>query len=331
MSGQSCGTAQRAGKWLVSLLNSDGSLCGANSIDAYYKAVVGLAAAGYQNESERMLDYVAQRFLKSDGDLDGAGCVWFDKHRTYPHSWLLMASVVRARFDIARRLANFLETFHEPTNGGFYATEEQLRVRGRQEMMATGVAAIAMLWAGRLEFAERTGKWFRMVYQSQPDISRGLYFVWDNRSGLVTTFAAEQATEHHVDSRQMAQWYFQYGIAAALAASLYGATGNSEWLELGQDYLKATQHCREDVFRQGTSGKIGWGAAWMYRMTGDLQYRRIAQSVYTNLRETQHEQGWWSVLNIYSRDWTTVPEPQVSVTGEFAALMSWMENARCDS
>ena len=33
--------------------------------------IIGLAAAGRQDESERMLDYVTAKFLKPNGDLDG--------------------------------------------------------------------------------------------------------------------------------------------------------------------------------------------------------------------------------------------------------------------
>ncbi len=320
-------TSRKAGKWLAELMNRDGSLRNVSSIDAYYKAILGLSAAGFQEPSERMLNYVTGKYLLPNGDLDGSGCVWFEKHRTYPHSWLLMAAVVRARLDLVHRLADFLERFQDPESGGFFATTEQLHLRGRQEMMATGVAAIALAWAGRIEAALKTGHWFRRMYEAQPDLAKGLYFVWDRRTGLVTDYPAEQAVEFRVDASQLAQWYFQYGIAAALATCLYGATSDNSWLQLGRSYLDATKYCREDVLRQGTSGKIGWGAAWMFRVTGDQQDRAIAQSVYSNLRDTQHADGWWSVTNIYSRDWSTLPEPQVSVTGEFAVLTSWMENA----
>lgn len=305
----------------------DGSLRDAKSINDYYKAVVGLSAAGRQNESERMLDFVVRRFMRDDGDLDGAGCTWFEQFRIYPHAWLLMAAVVRARTDLVRIWAGFLERFQDPGNGGYYGNWEQLRQHGEQELMTTGVVAIAQLWAGRIEAAVRAGAWLRRLYESQPDLSRGLYFVWHRQRGLVTEFPRDKAVEYRIDASELRQWYFQYGIGAALAAGLFGATGDRAWLDLGQKFLAAAQYCREDVFRQGTSGKIGWGAAWLYRLTRDPADRAIAAAVYENLRTAQQPDGWWSVQNIYSRDWSTWPEPQIDVTGEFAALMSWMENA----
>lgn len=319
--------ARRAAHWLVHLLAPDGSLRGGQSINDYYKAVIGLAAAGCHHESERMLNYVVQRFLRDDGDLDGRGCAWFDQFSIYPHAWLLMAAVARARFDLVRLWADFLERHQDPDNGGFYGTPASLRQRGEQELMTTGVVAIALLWAGRMASALRAGAWIRRLYEAQPDLARGLYFVWHRRTGLVTEFPADKAVEYWIDASRKEQWYFQYGVGAALSASLYGATGDHTWLKLGRQYLDATAHCRDDVFRQGTSGKIGWGAAWMYRMTRDPADRKIAIAVHDNLRAAQHADGWWSVQNIYSRDWSDRPEPQIDVTGEFAALMSWMENA----
>lgn len=318
--------ARRAADWLAGLMAQDGSLHGAKSINDYYKAVVGLAAAGRHNESEQMLDYVVQKFMGDDGDLDGAGCDWFEQFRIYPHAWLLMAAVVRARFDLVRTWADFLERFQDPDNGGFYGTSAHLNQRGEQELMTTGVVAIALLWAGRIKAALGAGEWLRRLYDAQPDLSRGLYFVWDRRAGLVTEFPALKAVEYQVDAANTGQWYFQFGIGAALGAGLFGATGDRAWLKLGRNYLDAAKHCREDVFRQGTSGKIGWGAAWLCRMTRDPADRAVAQAVYGNLRDAQHPDGWWSVENIYSRDWSACPAPQIDVTGEFATLLSWMEN-----
>jgi hypothetical protein len=229
LDGGKASSAQRAAEWLAGRMQADGSLRGAQSINDYYKAVLGLAVAGRQNESERMLNYVTGRFLRADGDLDGANCAWFEQFRIYPHAWLLMASVARARFDLVRRWADFLERFQDRENGGFCddpstSLANQYR-RGEQELMSSGVAAIALLWAGRAEAALRAGRWLRRLFEAQPDLSRGLYFVWDRRAGLVTEFPASRAVEYFVDASQTGQWYFQYGIGAALGAGLFGATG----------------------------------------------------------------------------------------------------------
>lgn len=202
-----------------------------------------------------------------------------------------MAAVSQARFDLVRKLASFLERYQDRDTGGFFATQEAFQRKTEQEFMTTGVVAIALLWAGRTERALQTGVWMKRLLDAQQDLRSGLYFVWNRQSGLVTDFTAEKATEYQINAEKTGQWYFQYGIAAALTASLYGATGDRSWLELGHAYLQASRHCREDVYQQGTSGKIGWGASWLYRMTHDPADRAIAETVYQNLSAAQHVEG----------------------------------------
>jgi hypothetical protein len=320
--------AQRGADWLVGLMQPDGSLRGATSINDYYKAVTGLAVAGRPREAERMLNYLGRRFLTEEGDLDGAGCPWFDQFRIYPHAWVLMAAVIQARFDLVRKLVHFLQRFQDPKTGGFFGSTDAYQRQSEQEFMTTGVVALALLWAGHTEAALRTGTWMRRLLDAQEDVTQGLAFVWNRQTAeLVTEFPAEKAVEYRINARQTAQWYFQFGIAAALAASLAGATGDGSWLDLGHAYLRASKHCREDVYLQGTSGKIGWGAAWMYRLTGDPADRAIAEAVYNNLSAAQHADGWWNGSNIYSKDWSSKPAPGIDVTGEFIALLGWIENA----
>lgn len=320
-------SGSRAGGWITRQIEPDGSLRGAVSINDYYKAVAGLAAAGRQLESERLLDFIVGRFLRPGGDLDGTGCVWFDRFRIYPHAWLLIGAVLRARFDLVATWSRFLLEFQEPESGGFFRSLEDRQHRGQQEAMTTGLAAIALLWAGQTGAALRAGHWFRRLWEAQPDVSRHLYFTWNCQGGLVTSFPAEQATEYAVDCGKPSQWYFQYGIAAALSAGLFGATGDRSWLALGRSYLDATRSCQEDVYRRGASGKIGWGAAWMYRVTRDAADRKIAATVWDNLRAAQHPEGWWQLDSIYSREPARAGTGQIDLTAEFAALQSWMGDA----
>ena len=123
----------------------------------------------------------------------------------------------------------------------------------------------------------------------------------------------------------MSQRYYQYGIAAAFLTSLHAATGEQEWLKLSQRFLEATRYCAEDVYRQPQSGKIGWGAAWTYRLTRDPRDRGIAEAVQEGLLALQSERGWWSVLNVYDYDMTKSPEPSADITGEFVAHLGNIE------
>ena len=272
--------AESGVQWMLARMQQDGSFQDASSLDGYYKAPIGLILTGHLLEADRLLDLIAQRYLKEDGDLDGSDVSWFETFRIYAHAWITIAAMMRRRFEVAHSLLGILKTYHDEMTGGFFANREARDKRyGHQEMMSTSAAALACLWAGRLDIAQRAGKWFERIYERQPDLSRGLYHVWDSREGLVTEFPSDKAVSYLVDASQTGQRYFQYGISAAFLSCLSGATRERKWLKLAQKFLRASKHCREDVYLQPASGKIGWGAAWTYRLSHDDEDRQMAEAV----------------------------------------------------
>jgi hypothetical protein len=311
-------SALRGAAWLVARQSPDGSLKGGTSIGAYYKVPFALASCGRNRECDLVLDYVTSQYLKVDGDLIGSGLRWFETFRIYPHSWLLIAALVRGRFELSAPLLRFIISHFDSKTGGFFVNSEgRLQGHGFQEVMTTGLAALACLWAGRIDLASETGNWMQRVFDAQPDLSRGLYHVWDSDNGLVVEFQPEQTIEFLVDATQTAQWYFQYGVAAAFLSSLAGATGNERWLRLAQEYLRASRHCREDVYRYPTSGKIGWGAAWTYRLSKDPDDKLMAQTVAAGLIDLQRKDGSWSAEIDNGDGGDSIDE-----TAEFVAFLS---------
>ena len=274
-----------------------------------------------------MLDYIAARFLKADGDLDGQGCEWFDQFRIYPHTWVAMAAIQLARFDISERLLGFLEKFQDPRSGGFYGTFEQRESQGEQEMMTTGLVAMAMLWGGRRERAGEVARWMKQLWEAQPDLKRGLYAVWHSRDGLVTKYPPEAARRYLVDAGELAQWYFQYGIPAGFLALYSGVAREPRWLKLGEEFLHASRYCREDVYLRPQSGKIGWGAAWTYRLNRREEDRAIIEKVFAGLKATQSADGWWPQQAVYGDQKVAESLASLDLTAEFIAHLSWMEAA----
>jgi hypothetical protein len=320
--------AQRGARWLLGKLRSDGSLEGATSVGDYYKAPFALTATGHVAAAERVLNHVARTYLRPDGELDGSGLSWFDTFCIYPHAWLTVAALMRGRFDVSFPLLRVLLECYDKQTGGFFGTTagRQSR-RGPQEVMSSSMAGLACLWAGRFDVAQRTGHWLLRLYEAQPDLRRGLYFVWDSEAGLVKDFPTTEATAHFVNAAVPAQWYFQYGISAAFLASLSAACGEPSWLTLAQHFLRASRFCQDDVYRQPQSGKIGWGAAWTYRLSRDPEDRRLVETVADGLRALQNPEGWWSALNAYDLKTAATVEPHLDVTSEFVGLLGCMELA----
>jgi hypothetical protein len=318
-------SANRGAGWLLALQQPDGSLQHSRRIDAYYKTPFALTVNGYNAPTERLLDFIQGTFLKPDGDLDGTGVEWFESYRIYPHAWLTIAALMRGRFELAHSLLRTLIAYHDEKTGGFFTTTDGCARRsGRQEIMTSSLAGLACLWAGRLDIARKTGPWLRNMYDVQPDISKGLYQVWDTQKGLITHFDPAQAKAFLVDASQPEQWYFQYGISAAFLSSLSAATQEKEWLSLARQFLHASQHCREDVYRRPASGKIGWGAAWCYRLSGNEEDRKIAMAVIEGLQALQNEDGSWCASGLNRDKPSPISDPDIDVTAEFTGLLGCM-------
>jgi hypothetical protein len=115
-------------------------------------------------------------------------------------------------------------------------------------------------------------------------------------------------------------------VPAAFLSAFAGVTGERTWLQLAQQYLRASRHCREDVTRRPQSGKLGWGAAWTYRLSRDPQDRALAQQVHAGLAATQQAEGWWPKENVYGGETPMTLSPGLDLTGEFLAHLSWIES-----
>lgn len=300
----------------MQLLQADGSLQGGNDLRAYYKTPFALASTGHVAEAERVLDHIATRYLKANGDLDGTGVPWFGIYRTYQHSWLCCAAMMRGRFELAWPLSNFIAGYHDTHSGGFFADEK----RSTQEIMTTSMAGLACLWAGRLDIATAAGRWLGNLFAAQPDLRRGLYTAW--RGGLVTGYKADEAAGCLVDAAKPRQWYFQYGISAALLSSLAARTGEQKWLKLARDFLDASRYCADDRYRTPQSGKIGWGAAWTYRLSQNPGDAELARQVCEGLCAMQNRDGSWLATGAYGVERADASSEVIDVTAEFVSLQA---------
>lgn len=310
--------ADKAAGWLLNLLEEDGSFRGGADLRAYYKTPAALLAHGHVNEAHRVLDYVESRLLLAGGDLNGEGVPWFTMYRTYPHSWLCCAAVTAGRFALARQLATFVSTYHNGQSGGFYADE----ARSGEEIMTTAMAGLASLYSGNQDLALAAAHWLDHLWTAQPNIRLGLYTAW--RDGLVRRYPEAEAASYFVDAAKKRQYYFQYGIAAALLSAVAGVTGDQHWLRLGRDFLAATQYLAEDRYQTPQSGKVGWGAAWTYRLSRDSEDRKLVDAVAAGLTALQNDDGSWLATGVYGGAGAEADSVTIDVTSEFLALLSYM-------
>lgn len=309
-------SCERGAKWLLERWEKDGSFRGATDLSAYYKAPVALLWSGYADEALAVLNFVKQRFLLADGDLDGAGVAWYEQYRIYPHAWLAWGAHELGDVGLAQDLTGFLKRRWNAESGGFRTRED-----GTEEIMTTSMAGLACLVNGAMEPAAGTAKWLEMMFRTQPDLQKELVHVWRSGEGLVR---GDGSSAFIVDCSKLRQWYFQYGISAAFLSEYAKRTGQHGALRLAEEYLRASAFCAEDRYRTPQSGKIGWGASWTYAQTRSSEELRLVEQVGEGLRALQCGDGSWNAEGVYEAKPTASEAARFDVTAEFVALLAQM-------
>jgi hypothetical protein len=317
--------ALKGAQWLLQQQAADGSFSPIEEgIDAYYKIPYALAVTGYPRQAHQLLDWVIRAgALTPEGDMRGqsvkAQSIWHNESYTYSNSWMVIGAQRLGRFDISRSGMAFILKFLSSANGGIFSEPASLVAgRGRQDMVVSSQAGSACVYMGLWAEAMQIGDWFVEMLRQQPDISRALYACSDPEIGLILDYPADYPLMYVVKASEPAQWYFYPGIAMGFLSKLYLATGKREYLDASEGYFDFTTHCREDVYRKGQSGKVGWGCAQMYWITGDEKYRRAAAEVGDFLLETQTGSGLWDLGGPYGSARATI----LDITAEFVVWLA---------
>lgn len=325
----------RAVEWLLAQQSSDGSF---EPLDAglycYYKSPMALACRGEVEAGVRLTSWIKANALTEQGDLGGRygrGLMAFNA--TYPNAWVTCGAHRLGMYDVSYPAIRHLLTLQDPDTGGFYRVRPDTRpegepspagvytggiVPGGQDLLCASMAGLACLATGHVDQAVKAGAFLDRMYNIQPAPSERVYTQARNGE-LITEFPADQAVAFVIDGRETGQNYFQVGIAAAFLARLYQATGTTHYLDLAKSYLDLTDHFGPDRYSVGKSGKVGWGAAYVYRLTGEERYLSIALAVTEALIKLQGTSGSW----VESAPQAT----RIEVTSEFITLLTEMQEA----
>ena len=92
--------------------------------------------------------------------------------------------------------------------------------------------------------------------------------------------------------------YWYIGIAMGFLEKLYLATGKQTYLATAKDLFTFVRRCAEDRTRTFASGKLGWGSAVLYHITGDRKCASMAEKTANYLIEVQNRDGSWGDSSI---------------------------------
>ena len=109
----------------------------------------------------------------------------------------------------------------------------------------------------------------------------------------------DKAGFYLVEAKPDGQEYWFLGIAPAFLGKLFLATGEIRFRDAARDYLDFFNRCQPVKQPDYTTGKVGWGAATLYQITGDSTYRDLAHNIMDILVSTQREDGAWLFHGAY--------------------------------
>ena len=288
-----------------------------DGLGPYYKALWAFAAAGRTDEGNRLASWLAKNVLTEEGDFAGErrGKL-FDYSYAYPNAWLICGAHKLGRFDISRRGMEFLFLLQHDT-GGFRIQRDN--EDAPQDVLNSAQAGNACLFTGHAAEAKNVGRFLRTVWDAQPHPDRELFFVYKPGQGLRTEFAEDRQRMHSIRIDTPRQMYFNAGIAAAFLARLSMATGDGSWADLGRKYLGITFSVLDEMYETAQVGKVGWGSALVYGVTGDEKMLQLAGRVGDALLQQQTDTGGWDNTGGYVND-----AVRIEVTCEFIVLLDEM-------
>ena len=308
---------------LLKQLRPDGAAGNPESegLGPYYKALWALAAVGETDAGNRLATWIASNVQSEDGDF--AGQLRGDGHNysyAYPNAWIICGAQKLGRFDITARGMEFLLLLQHAEDGGFRVQRD--REDAAQDVLCSAQGGNACLFTGHVAQAKNVGKFLRTVWDAQPDPEHALYFAYKPGVGLRTEVPDDRQRLFSIRDDRPRQMYFNMGIAAAFLSRLAMATGDREWIELGKRYLELGFHVQDEMYETAQVGKVGWGAALTYRVSGDKRYLDLATRVGEALIKQQTPEGAWDNTGGYTTD-----AVRTEVTCEFIVLLDEMIGA----
>lgn len=323
--------ARRRGvDFLLANLHPDGSL---NDVGrprvTYYRVPWALAVSGETGAAFRVLAWIERVGLSPEGMFHG-GVAWSPEANravnTYAETCLAYGATLLRRFDVARRAMRFATRFHDPVTGGIFMDRERTGERDPQLLFLTCQFGMSAVITGDLDAAIRAGEWLRRLWAAQPELPHRLYTVWTRAGGLVTEVPPEEDGRHYVnDAREVRQYHYNGGIAAAFLTQLGMATSDATWLDLARAYQRFSMETTARQFETKQVCKSAWGAGLLSLVTGDASYLPWLVRMGDWFAAEQEPDGGWSNTRYLD------PDPplahRIEVTAEFVVHLDTLIGA----
>lgn len=275
-------SVNKAVQWLEMHIQDDGSYGEkAKDLACYYKSPYLFSLLGKRQTANRMLDYIGEHFMLSNGDFAMSPTLKsengvFNSYWPYINGWIVIAAQRMGRFDLSYPGYAFLEKFDIG-----------------DDAFSTAHLGLVALYMGDKGRAERAGKQLELFLELNGKHPEAFYLKMDHNRKLITAFSPEQAFFYKISAADSNQAYFMIGYPIAFLSQLYQATGQESYLAAAKSYFDFAGHCRGNIASFHFSHKVAWGAALLARITQDQREAALAKSIAGHLVHSQDASGCW--------------------------------------
>jgi hypothetical protein len=322
--------ARRRGvAFLLANIDADGAVTRGGGRVTFYRVPWALAVSGETEAAHRVLTWIERTGLGADGEFHGGLELTREANRTsntYAETCLAYGAHLLRRFDLARRVMDWAERYQDGETGGVFMDRDRTGADGAQIVFLTAQYGMSAVMTGRPDLALKVGEWFRRLWEAQPELPERLYCVWTRGGGLATRVPAGEDARHYVnESQEVRQFHYNGGIAAALLAHLFMATGDEAWLDLARAYQRFSMESTPRQFETKQVCKSAWGSGLITLASGDDAYLDWMIRMGDWFAAEQEADGHWNNSRYIDPD--PPIQHQIEATAEFVVHLDTLVGA----
>jgi hypothetical protein len=290
-------SAHRAAARIACEQREDGSF-GPRHADlvSYAKCASLFLAAGRWDVADRVLDLVAQRFMREDGSFslperDAAPA----SYPGYAGGWIAMAAQRLGRFEVSEPAwGHFRRHFHPELGGCCLEGPYEEGAEHHIDMLMTAHLGLCALFFGDGEIAQRSEQMLVRFLDQQPEPGARLLLRMDGRGELVRELdrERERGIAHQVEAQASGQAWFALGYPVGFLGLLHRVTTSGEALRAARGYLEFAHAC-PTLPDEDTAHAVAWAAALLGEIAQSPRYFDLSVAIARNLMAGQGAGGLW--------------------------------------
>ena len=277
---------------------ADGTYADTDDVGCYYKSIYTLRATGQSAAAARGMMHVVERFQSPEGDFfntpeeRSSGSYGPVFCQMYQNAWLMRGAAALKWFGLAHRTLAFMNTQRDDRFGGYYS-----HVNTKNRLMdsnSIAVGAYCCILGGQYEAARQSCDLLLRLLENQDE--EGVLWSRCTEDGRPVKDLDGIPEKNHRYVRvstaepQQAYWIWAWPMNELIA--MYELTCEQKYLAAATRIFDFLVDCHEHAFSFTTAGKDAWGAAKLYRLTGEKRYLDKAMSQMQYILDHQHADGY---------------------------------------